>query len=455
MRYSRLRLKLAGWFAVAILLSLALLDVALFITLEHQADARLSRRIISVAQEMAQAVEREGVERAGSAGPTLAQAAQEALDEWPAGSEAFAIYDEHGTQVVGQGRSTMLAALPPVGQLPRQGRTRNLPLDSEGDARVAAATGQVPERFTVVALTYTGGLREDAESLALLLLLSAPVVVLIAVAAGYALAQRALQPFGGMASELERIAPEALAYRLAINQPPDELDRLADQINRLLARIQGAQEQNRQFLRQAAHQLRTPLTLVTGESQLALERPRSPKEYEIALRRVQLAAQQMARRVDELFLLARAQAGEVLARPESVELDAVAIDASDLMRGRAQALGRRISLGPVASVEVNGDEALLREAVVELIENACRHGTAEQPIELAVGERNGSAFVRVSSSGGPIPAIALTEESGNESSRGIGLSVVRWIAHAHDGGLVYEAITGRNIMELRLPRRPG
>ena len=96
----------------------------------------------------------------------------------------------------------------------------------------------------------------------------------------------------------------------------------------------------------------------------------------------------MSRRVDELFLLARAEAGEALARPEAVELDAVAIEAADLMRGRAHALGRKISLGPMASVEVLGDGSLLREAAVELVENACRHGAASEPVDIAVTEHD-------------------------------------------------------------------
>src|SRR5580765_3193542 len=357
---SRLRLRLAGWFALAILLGLAVLDLGLFTALRRVADRQLSVEVLTAARGLRLAVRREAGDQQHF---TLDEAAREALSEWPPGHEALAIFSPDGNMIGKRGPKGLLAAVPPPE------RILELPLKVEGSARMAAARETGDSGFVVVAVASTAELKSQLETLAWLLLLSVPLVLVISLPAGYFLAQRALAPFQSLSDELESIQPGVLERRLPIAAPPDELDHLAQQVNSLLDRLAGSQRQTRKFLAQAAHQLRTPLTLIRGESDLAIDRPRSPEALRAALDRVNLASQQMSRRVDELFLLARAEAGEALARPEAVELDAVAIEAADLMRGRAHALGRKISLGPMASVEVLGDGSLLREAAVELVEN--------------------------------------------------------------------------------------
>src|SRR4029077_4460471 len=125
-----------------------------------------------------------------------------------------------------------------------------------------------------------------------------------------------------------------LAGRLPIRTPPDEIDRLAGDFNALLARPAALRQQNRDFLSQVAHQLRTPLTLVRGESELGLERERDSEAYRAILTRIGKAADQMSQRVDDLFLLARAEAGDQPPLSDKVELDALALECTDLMRGR-------------------------------------------------------------------------------------------------------------------------
>ena len=446
---SRLRLRLAGWFALAILLGLAVLDLGLFTALRRVADRQLTVEVLTAARGLRLAVRREAADQQHF---TLDEAAKEALSEWPPGREGLAIFSPDGNMIGKRGPKGLLAAVPPLDSLPPPERILELPLKVEGSARMAAAREPGDSGFVVVAVASTAELKSQLETLAWLLLLSVPLVMVISLPAGYFLAQRALAPFQSLSAELDSIQPGALEQRLPIAEPPDELDHLAQQVNSLLDRLAGSQRQTRKFLAQAAHQLRTPLTLIRGESDLAIDRPRSPEALRAALDRVNLASQQMSRRVDELFLLARAEAGEALARPEAVELDAVAIEAADLMRGRAHALGRKISLGPMASVEVLGDGSLLREAALELVENACRHGTASEPVDISVTEHDSTACLRVTSAGPPISENLLHRGSEDDSSRGIGLSVVRWIATAHGGKLDYVQEAGRNVMEMCLPR---
>src|SRR5258706_7350043 len=141
-----------------------------------------------------------------------------------------------------------------------------------------------------------------------------------------------------MRRHLEEIEERRFEQGLLVHRPADELDQLATHFNALLDRLALARATNLRFLGHAAHQLRTPLTIVRGESALGLERPRVTEDYRAALRRIDLAAEQMSRPVADLFLLAEAEAGERPALTAGVELDGIAVEAVDLMRGRAAGL---------------------------------------------------------------------------------------------------------------------
>ena len=268
---------------------------------------------------------------------------------------------------------------------------------------------------------------------------------LVALVGAYFLARVSLTPLRAMADRISAIAPDDLDQRLPVRKPADELDALAEQFNQLLERLKSAQAQNRQFLARAAHQLRTPLTVIRGESSLALERARTPEEYHELLKRVTLAADQMSHRVNELFLLARAEAGDKPPLTDHIELDGLVLECVDLMRGRAAVLGRRLDLGTMDHAEVVGNEPLIREAVLELLENACRHGVASQPIRIATF--NGTeARVEVASSGAPAPGEPAV---GGDGTR-MGLAIVRWIAGTHGGRLTHRYADGANVFSLEL-----
>jgi len=303
-------------------------------------------------------------------------------------------------------------------------------------------------------LLSTAPARVELAQLAWWLAVSSPVVLFLSLAGGYLLARRALAPIGQLAETMGRIAPDALDQRVRVNQPPDEVDRLAEQFNGLLARLQAAQARSRRFLRQAAHQIKTPLTLVLGEADLSLERPREGDAHRQALKRIRIAAEQMRRRVDDLLLLAHAEAGDRPPLDEVVELDGLALECADLMRARARMLERQLELARVEGVAVRGSEDLLREALLELIENAARHGSSEAPISISAYSVVGSAVLEVASSGSaaptPPPRRALAPDDGSDE-RGLGLTIVGWIAFEHGGELNHRYDGGINHYFLVLP----
>lgn len=443
MRVSRLRIRLAGSFALAILLGLTVVDVSLFLFLGAQSDERLRQEVRDVAASLRDAVRRE---RSETPRDSVALSAREALLEWPAGPEAVLIRSVTG-EVLTQRGSESLLQVATHGTIPAiEGVVIDLPLDGEGEARVSVAHDPVTG-ISVLAARSTASLRRDKKALALWLLLSVPVVLLVSLPCGYLLAGRVLTPFRLLAADIESMRPGALDRRLPATAPPDEIDAIAIEVNHLLDRLVLAQQQSRRFLAHAAHQLRTPLTLIRGESELASQRERTPAELSAALHRVSQAASQMGRRVDDLFLLVRAESGERITARDPVELDAVAIDAVDLMRGRAQSLKRQLALGTMDGVEVSGEEGLLREAALELLENACRHA-APGEIVIAVRQEGSLGALDVSSVGP-----TLVDAGGGD---GLGLSIIEWIATSHGGTFKHTHLDGRNHYTLRIPTRtPG
>ena len=438
MRISRLRLRLAVWFGITFLLGLLILGLGFLSYASGQAEAQLTREVAEAAGDVRDAIRRESLALPQVA---LDSVVHEALDEWPATPDAIAVFDRTGRRIGSRGPAEQLALLD-VGRLgPGPLGTFDRRVNSEGGLRAAWVRDSQPG-VTIITASSTAALQEHQEALRGWLLASLPLIGLGAAAAGYGLARRALRPVKAMARELDDIDERRIEQRLLVRQPPDELDQLATHFNALLDRLARARATNLRFLGHVAHQLRTPLTIVRGESTLGLERIRVTEDYRAALRRIDLAAEQMSRRVADLFLLAEAEAGELPLLASGVELDGIAVEVVDLMRGRASALARALEFGRIEAVSVRGNGPLLREAVVELVENACRHGSGEGPVRVEVFQADGQGVVRVSNAGPPIP------KAEQAAGSGLGLSILRWVADTHQARLAVRRDDGVNVVSL-------
>ncbi len=427
MPLSRLRLRLAGSFALAFTGGLLLLSGTLVLYTRRQSDLRLTRELRSEAGALASAIRLEFEEQPPDG---VEGAARAALEEWPTRPEAFAVYTSEGHRIATTGPGSLTRLLP-----------ETLAADDTGSADLLDGTPHVrlvpyeaaDPRFRVMAAGVATRLDAETEGVGLWLLASMPITVVLSLIGGYLLSRYALKDVSRLEQAIGQIGPDALESRLPVHEPPDELDGLARRFNALLERLQDSRAQNQRFLEQAAHQIRTPLTLVLGEADLALGEAPSPSTRGEALRRIRLAATQMRRRVEELLLLARASTGQRAPRTDTVELDGLALECADLMRARAQALGRKLELYRVDPLVLTASEPLLREAMVELLENACRHGSPVSPVRLSVYRDGDDAVIEV---GNAVRGDAVWPSSPS-SGRGLGLQVVGYIAHEHGGRLVH------------------
>jgi signal transduction histidine kinase len=447
MALSRLRLRLAAAFAFAFLVALAILATVALGYLWSESTRRLDKRLDASADGVAAAVGRVLRE---SSDTTFAHAANEVVREWPANGDLFAIVDESGAMVAGVGPhdviDRMLHSWTNAAE-PRFG------VDKPGDDYRASGVHATlprsqgpPLKFGVLAFSSIEGIDSDTHLVGVALAVAAPLILLLSLAAGYVLARRALRPVDDLGIAIASIAPTDLSQRLPVGDAHDEVAGLATEFNTLLQKLDDAQRRNRGFIREAAHQIRTPLTLVLGEAGHELATPVTTTErMRGTLGRIRTAAEQMRRRVDELFLLAEAQAGEKVRLEDDVELDGLVLDCTDLMRERASALGRSLAIGTAEHVVVRGSAPLLQEALVELIENACRHGDASTPVTVSSIVSEGGASLEVSSGGEPF---ALVPRPDSGAPDGLGLPIVEWIARAHGGALRVSRTAELNVVTM-------
>ncbi|MCW2965309.1 MAG: hypothetical protein JWO17_2561 [Actinomycetia bacterium] len=278
--------------------------------------------------------------------------------------------------------------------------------------------------------------RDDAlATLRTELLVGAPLALLLASLLGYVVAAGALRPVERMRSRVTAISASRLGDRLPVPGSSDEISRLGETLNDMLARIETAIERERSFVADASHELRTPLAHLKAEVELALERPRSHRELELALRSVASETDRLAQLAEDLLLLARVDEGTLPIRRQDVRLDELLNGIARRFERRAHEEGRAIEV--VANgAHLNVDRLRVEQALGNLVENALRYG--EGTIRLAGDPQT----LRVSDEGPGFPPgfapraferFSRADDSRGTGGAGLGLAIVAAVAEAHGG----------------------
>lgn len=298
-------------------------------------------------------------------------------------------------------------------------------------------------------------------------IIAIPLLVLFAAASGYFLADRNLAPVASMASHAADITAMNLHERLPVSGG-DELVRLARVINDLLDRLERSFEQQRRFMADASHELRTPTAIVRTEADVTLSRPaRTNEEYRASVVIMQDAARRLTRIVEDLFLLARADAGHMVVHQSPVYLEDVVVDAARGVRPLADRRGVRVELANMVEAQVVGDADLLGRLLLNLLDNAIKHSPKGATVQVDMSRRNGECNVTVVDAGPGIPedakarvferffqvdaARARTDHT-QTSGAGLGLAIARRIAEAHGGRVeLVDSRAGRTEFRFTLP----
>lgn len=273
-----------------------------------------------------------------------------------------------------------------------------------------------------------------------------PLVLLLALAGGRALAGAALAPVRRLTALAERLQAADLSRRVDVPATVDELQRLAKVFNDLIARLESGFAQARRFSADASHELRTPLTILGGEIERLLHAREWPREQEAALVSMQEEIARLDRITEHLLLLASFDAGAARMRREPVDLRAVVREAAEDAELLGEALGVRVEVVAEEALVIAGDAGHLRRLLLNLLQNAVRHNRPEGEVRCVLRREGGEAVVRVANTGPGISAEARgrlferffrgeASRTGRES-HGLGLALAREIARAHGGDVV-------------------
>jgi len=458
------RVRLTAWYSVALGLALILLAVLTYIVYAKNIAQRTDSNLLELADAFATTFNAELPDRAGA--DAVKEAARESMIEHRFRGNIFAIVDSTG--------NVLLSSLElPAAQPPHERITpdifatdafhalaanpdstlrgiRTVPGGRDGFRGYARPLHAAGQPCTLVLLQSLHPQQEMMEDIRDTFLWAIPIALLLASLGGYFLARKSLAPVAAMATQARGMGAADLRHRLAVANPRDELGQLAVSFNQLLDRLEESFERQRRFMADASHELRTPVAILHGETEVTLSRPdRSPEEYRETLGILKDESQRLARIVEDLFTLTRADAGQYPLTLQEVYLDELAADV--MRRARSLAIAKNITLSASIAPELPmpADEALLRRMLLNLLDNAIKYTPAGGKVCLECRKEGEQYVVSVADTGGGIPEElqariferffradkARSRAESDTGGAGLGLSIARWIAEAHHGRL--------------------
>jgi heavy metal sensor kinase len=302
-------------------------------------------------------------------------------------------------------------------------------------------------------------IRRDLASFLLILAVGLPLAVIAASLAGYWLAGHALAPVARMTEEARAITADHLDARLPVPTAMDELGQLATTFNDLFARLERSFEQMRRFTADASHELRTPLTVIRSVGEVGLREPHSEAEYRDTIGTMLEEVERLTLLTTTLLELTRAEGGRVSLKREPLDLRDLARDAAAFIAVLAEEAGVRLELDlPAAVVLVTGDWTTLRQATINLVDNAIKHSPHGACVTLGCTLQAGRATLSVQDRGEGIPADQLSRvfdrfyrvdaarsRSGGRRAGGfgLGLAIANWAVQAHGGRIEVESVRGQ------------
>ncbi len=308
-------------------------------------------------------------------------------------------------------------------------------------------TFRVGETGFIIFVFHSLSDRTDLENrLRTSVLVAVPIALLLAGLGGYFLIQHSFRPIQRMSERASLITSKNLHERLPISNKNDELGNLATVFNDLLDRLDKSFEQQRRFMADASHELRTPLAIVRGESEVAISKDtRSAAEYRESLAIVHDESKRLTQIVEDLFTLARADAGNFAVNFADVYLDEIAVECIRSIRTLAEKQKIEITFSAEETL-VHGDESLLRRLLLNLLDNAVKYNWEGGKIVVTINDRR----ISVTNTGPAIPIEEQKEiferfyrvdksrgrqDNASFGGAGLGLAISKWIADLHKADL--------------------
>lgn len=469
------RVRLTAWYATLFIMVLLAVGISVEGLARNRLMADVDWRLASTAADIGSVIERNLTSRSFSAGPASFEDIVPTLGSFASRGLLIQITDPTGKVVRA---SEYAPAQPLVAQQDElDAATQFTSATWNGDTvravsyplTVIDAAGIRWFLGTIIVAERLTTMNETLASLRQVLLVSSALGLALALAAGWAVAGRALRPVDRVTAAAARIAREgktatSLAARLPVPPTNDELSRLSATFNAMLDRLEGSFSAQERFVADASHELRTPLTAIRGNvdvlsrQALARHRPMDSTDLLPALNDIRHETDRMRRLLDDLLALARADAGSAQEGPSTPEWQHVSLDqvAADAIRSAASlATGQVLELEAPRRVVVDGDPDRLHQLLMILLDNAMRHTPAPGTVRVAVAyTADGLARIAVRDEGEGIAQEHLPHlfkrfyradgARGRASGgTGLGLAIARSICQLHGGDISVVSAPGQ------------
>jgi heavy metal sensor kinase len=445
-----IRGRLTLWYVSALALILVTFGVAVYLMLSRALHRRVDEALRSTLEISTTSLRHDALE-----GQSSLSAAQSTTAELSHPQQAMMIFDADGRLLAEHPYEDDLhIRLPDLGAIPDD-EVYLYTVAEEDDAddqhRLAVRRVRIPPTdtpFIILASQPLEAVEDELESLREILYFATPAALLLAGLGGWFLARQSLAPVAAMARSARQIGAGSLDRQLPVANPRDELGQLATAFNELLARLDAAFDEQRRFMADASHELRTPLSVMSTAASVTLKKEhREEGEYREALQMVAEQTRRLSRIVQDMFTLARADAGRYPLRKQTLYLNDLLAEVARV--GGMLAADKRVTVELASPPEAafHGDEDLLRRMLLNLVDNAVRYTPPGGTVRLGL-ERRGAAYqLSVSDTGPGIPSEARAHvferfyradkarSRSEDGGAGLGLAIARWIAQAHDGDL--------------------
>ena len=450
LRIESVRGRLTLFFVTVLAAALVVVGGLIYVLLARALYSRIDDNLRAVVQITTTSLANDLAE-----GQSIEDAARSTAAELSSRQQMLAIYDRDGRLLAEAGRDDDLTiALPPLETIPTAQAALLTVTEAADDddrhrlavRRVTISPGQVP--YVIVVGSPLEPTDEELESLREVLAYVVPIALMLAGGGGWFLARQSLSPIAAMAARAGRIGAENLGERLPAGNPRDELGRLAATFNDLLGRLEASLTQQRRFMADASHELRTPVATARTAASVALQQPhREEPDYRETLHIIEQQTARLSRIVDDMFTLARADAGTYPLHTTPMYLDEVVDDVIRAGRVLASTKEVTIDLASTPSSSFSGDEELVRRLVVNLLDNAVRHAPSGTTVSVELRNASGAYAISITDRGPGIPQeiqdriferfyrgdTARVRTVHGDGGAGLGLALARWIANVHGG----------------------
>ncbi|HEY7445896.1 MAG TPA: ATP-binding protein, partial [Vicinamibacterales bacterium] len=433
-----IRARLTAWYSLIVVIVLVTSAVAVALVQDRLGFERLDRELERLMLTL------EGVMRT----------------EFGEGLDLQAAADEASTEVVAPDRTLVLmrpeGALLAVWGLPlgsawhpsiHETRLETVTVSSTRLRALSRSVTYKGHHYIAAVMAPLEGLESEQRELWLALGVGVLIALGVAAIGGWVVGRQSLKPLTDLAEQAASITERDPRVRLQPRNQDDELGRFARAFNALLDRLAATLHGQRQFMADASHELRTPVSVVRTTAQVTLARgTRSELDYRESLTIVEEQSARLTRLVDAMFLLSRAEAQGLTLVREHLYLDDLVEECARAHRVLADERGVSIRTCGNAEVMLLADTTLLKQMVGNLLDNAIRHAKPGGTVTASVTPSSEAITIRIADDGEGIPPAQrerIFERFARFDSRsqgaGLGLPIARWIAEAHGGTLVLES----------------